>query len=432
MLIIGLGEADICPTSPHPMAGFGLARTACHEGVHDPIAARCVVFQNGDERLALVSCEIIGLKKDLHDAIRRELPAAWNLPPERLLITCTHTHGGPVINDAYFPILRDGVLRAVEAALADRRPRQLAVGSTTHDEWVGFNRRHLTTGFLPVDREIPYLVIREENENLRAILFHYACHPSVLGPDNLFLTADWPGYTRRSLQSALGRDVSVLYLKGTEGDINTGYSAGISSLGIRIPTRTHATAERVGTILARSLLADLPRARPLSSPEIHFSHSRRALTYRDPAALSASKKNAERWESEVSRAQEENWPSDRLLSTREQAAFARFDTAALEEIHAAEVQERWTDQIAWRIGAVGFLSLPGEFFVESGLRIKRESVSDITFPLGITGDYLGYFPTEAAFAEGGYEVACARFHPSTADAWCTAGITALNRLFPHD
>lgn len=430
MLKIGFGEADICPPHPHPLAGFGAARTACHAGIHDAIAARCAAFESGGEILALVSCEIIGLRRDLLLAVRQALPRTWGLPPERLVITCTHTHGAPVIDETYFPTLRDGILQAVGAALADRQPRRLEAGRAAHEDWVGFNRRHLETGFLPVDREISFLIVREPDRRIRGILFHYACHPSVLGPDNLFITADWPGYTRRDLQRALGKTVSVLYLKGTEGDINTGYSAGVSSLGVKIPTRTHASARRAGEIISQCLLTRLEDAEPLTTTDIAFSQSPKSLRYRSVGELPECLRRRQWWETEVQRAEAAQAPADHLLHARVQCAYAQFAAAALDEIRTGGAAERTTDMAAFRIGPVGFLSLPGEFFVEDGLRIKREAVSAVTFPLGICGDYLGYFPTESAFDEGGYEAACARFQPGTADDWCTAGIAALNRLFP--
>ncbi len=429
MLRVGFGEAGICPPWPHPLAGFGQARTACHEGVHDPVYARCAVFENAGEIVALVSCEIIGLKREFLQTIRQSLPLEWNLPPERLVITCTHTHGAPIINAAYLPILQKGILHAVGAALEDRRPRKLEAGRATHEEWVGFNRRHLDSGFLPVDREISYLLIREGDEKLRGILFHYACHPSVLGPDNLLITADWPGYTRRALQGALGEDVDVLYLKGTEGDINTGYSAGASSLGFKIPTRTHATAKRAGEIVASTLLKNLKIATSVLSTEITFSSTAQSLLHRSTASLADSWKKLAAWEQAILRLDREKAPFDQTLHARVQCAYAKFEITAMEEVLSMGTPERSAELTVFRIGPIGFLSLPGEFFVESGLRIKREAVSEITFPLGITGDYLGYFPTAEAFSEGGYEVACARYARSTADDWCARGIAALNQLF---
>jgi hypothetical protein len=58
---------------------------------------------------------------------------------------------------------------------------------------------------------------------------------------------------------------------------------------------------------------------------------------------------------------------------------------------------------AWRIGDVAFASLPGEVFVEWGLKIKAESPFPWTFCVELGGDYLGYMVTEQAWRAGGYE-----------------------------
>ena len=58
---------------------------------------------------------------------------------------------------------------------------------------------------------------------------------------------------------------------------------------------------------------------------------------------------------------------------------------------------------AWRIGDVGFASLPGEAFAELGLKIKAESPFPWTYPVELGGDYVGYLVTEQAYRAGGYE-----------------------------
>ena len=42
-------------------------------------------------------------------------------------------------------------------------------------------------------------------------------------------------------------------------------------------------------------------------------------------------------------------------------------------------------------------------FVEFGLAIKAASPFPITAVVGLANDHLGYLPTRAAFADGGYE-----------------------------
>ena len=64
---------------------------------------------------------------------------------------------------------------------------------------------------------------------------------------------------------------------------------------------------------------------------------------------------------------------------------------------------------AVRINEAGFAFLPGEVFVEYGLRIKTESKLKPMFVIELTNNSLGYIPTRQAFSENtGYEERLAR------------------------
>ncbi len=429
MMRIGLHELEITPPFPVPLAGFGLARMSCHEGVHDPLHVGCAVFESGDEIVALVSCEVIGLTSEFIQQVRSALSATCDFPAERIVITCTHTHGAPVIGGAFAPYLMERVVKVIRNAWEDRRPRRLVAGSGRHPQWVGFNRRHLQSGFLPVDREVSFLGVLEPRGELRAVLYHYACHPSILGPDNLLITADWPEVVRRSIRERMGADVAVLYLKGTEGDINTGYCAGRSSLGIAIPTRTYDTAEWVGKVIAETIFKGWKRVCEPSDATIRFASRILDLRYQKSEGMETARQAVAWWDKEIERIAAGGRPEGHLLDARVEQAYARFHVTTLEEIVATGQQTLAVEQTAFRLGKAGFLSFPGEFFVESGLQVKRKAKAAFAFPLGITNDYRGYFPPENEFPSGGYEVATAKFMPETADEWTSTGLELLNSLF---
>jgi neutral ceramidase len=430
MLNAGFGSTDITPEHPTPLAGFGKARTVCHEGIHDRISANCVFFRNGNESVAVLSCEVIGLRAELCERIRERLPASLGLAPKRLVVTGTHTHGAPVLQGEYLDFFLDRAAAAVQAAHADLRPAVLKSGIGRHREWMGFNRRHLETGFLPVDREAAFLTIGEKDGSLRGLVFNYSCHPSILGPDNLLVTADWPAHTAAMLREALGKDLRVVFLQGTSGDINSGYNAGVSSLGVKIPTRTRETAKSCGETVARALLEAIPSSTPMPDPAIHFASVLREIERIPPDGLEAAREAVVKREAEVERLTAESAHSPAILMAKVEAAYAHFRVTALEENAARPALRETIRQTAFAIGAAGFLGFPGEFLVESGLQLKAASRFTTTFPLGIANDYLGYFPPANAFAEGGYEVACAKFTGETADSWTRSGSDLLNSLHP--
>ena len=61
------------------------------------------------------------------------------------------------------------------------------------------------------------------------------------------------------------------------------------------------------------------------------------------------------------------------------------------------------DVMVMRIGDLGIVGLPGEFFCEYGIEIRRSSPARHTVVIELANDAIGYIPTRQAFEEGGYE-----------------------------
>src|SRR5687767_2688389 len=72
------------------IAGYNNNRPAT--SVHDDLWARALVLDDGKSRLAVVSCDLIGLFNRRVKQIRALIKA---VPPDNVLIACTHVHSGP-------------------------------------------------------------------------------------------------------------------------------------------------------------------------------------------------------------------------------------------------------------------------------------------------------------------------------------------------
>ena len=74
------------------------------------------------------------------------------------------------------------------------------------------------------------------------------------------------------------------------------------------------------------------------------------------------------------------------------------------------------------------LEEPGEPFTEVGRRIKRGSKFSLTIPACCANGYEGYFPTSAAFEEGGYEALSAKYAKGSAEKLIETSLEIIETL----
>jgi hypothetical protein len=90
----GAAEVVITPPVGTFLDGYG-ARTHGSVGVHDDLHARAVVFDDGATQAAIVACDLIGIDRRLAAAVRQIVFEATGIPREHIMVSATHTHGGP-------------------------------------------------------------------------------------------------------------------------------------------------------------------------------------------------------------------------------------------------------------------------------------------------------------------------------------------------
>src|SRR5205085_751441 len=93
-----------------------------------------------------------------------------------------------------------------------------------------------------------------------------ACHPTVLGPDNLLASADFPGAAIDRIEAARG--AFALFVNGAEGDVSVGHSSELSAIGVIAPGRTFERAAELGTKLADVILAELDAIPTCADPAL--------------------------------------------------------------------------------------------------------------------------------------------------------------------
>src|SRR2546425_2621551 len=160
----GAAEVVITPPVGGELEGYG-NRQGGSTGVHDDLMAHALVLDDGARRAAIVTCDVIGLDAPIIARVR-EAAGAWDIPPDRVMVACTHTHAGPRgllsrrgADTALVDVLTRQLVGALRAAAGDLAPARLMAGEGRVDS-VSMNRR-FPDG--PIDTTVRVLRVEAES-----------------------------------------------------------------------------------------------------------------------------------------------------------------------------------------------------------------------------------------------------------------------------
>ena len=435
MLTAGLAKVCITPPLGVPLAGFA-ARQGNASGVHDDLYVRACVIEDDGRALAFVTVDLLALDARFVCDVRRVVHRRTGITPESVLIAATHTHAGPVTIQTFFnpgASLDAGYMGALAAAIEhcvteawdSRQPARIGVG-TGRAEGVGVNRR--TPDGQPIDDQIALLRVDDDAGRTRGVLVNYACHPTVLGPDNLLVTGDFPSYTIDEIERALVPGGVALFINGTQGNISVGHSSELSAIGIITPGRTFERAAAIGSALGRAALAALPRVTTASRVRLNSISTSAELPLKSYAGAAETATTLDAAGKRLDNLVDRAAPADDIARARTERLYA-----SITDFFAAQARSRSNGHLpielqGFRIGDSAFVAVPAEVFVEIGLRVKREATHQ-TFICGITNGYIGYLPDRAAYTAGGYEVVASMCAEGADDALVRATHVVVDRLF---
>src|SRR5688572_33052124 len=86
----GAATSNITPPLGQPVIGGFSPFPSTH--IHDELHARCLVLDDGQSRLALVVCDLLGIHRNVSTEARKLIEKQTGIPPERVQISATHTH----------------------------------------------------------------------------------------------------------------------------------------------------------------------------------------------------------------------------------------------------------------------------------------------------------------------------------------------------
>ncbi|MDD4774700.1 MAG: hypothetical protein PHZ09_14045, partial [Eubacteriales bacterium] len=170
-------------------------------------------------------------EESLYDALGRKI----GIPADNIILSYTHTHGalgmsgygGSGAGREYRDMVIGIVAELTGAGLDGLREAKLTLYRAGSD--FGISRRYPSPGGIlwkpnpdPAAADYDLFILKFEGEAC-GILYSYACHPTACGPNNLSITADFPGAARAVLEEKYG--CGVMFLQGCGADIKPIISA---------------------------------------------------------------------------------------------------------------------------------------------------------------------------------------------------------------
>ena len=406
---VGAAVGDITPPVGTPLTG-NFRDDYASRGVHTPICCRSVVIRKDTSAVAIIAADLLTVCEALVRQVRQQVEQRCGLGPGQIMVAATHTHSGPPVEAltdgddpaATLKAVLPGMVESCVRAWQSCRPMRLWAGPA-RSEGLCFNRRlRLKDGRTvmnwtlppansidrplgPVDEEIAVLLAGDDKDHPRFIAANLALHAAVLAGDNWLISADWPGYYYKAVRSIFGPDTTAMFLQGAEGNVNH------IDVSDPLQGRGFKEAQRIGSAVGLAAASARFGAEPVAGP-VRWSRQTIALPPRrltEQQVEQAGQIVAQSAGKERPRGQVDGVPD--LLFAQDQ-----IEMSGSSEVRQAEIQ-------VLRVGQTAWVALPGEFFVEYGLEIKRRSPARITFVVGLANGSLGYVPTEEAFAQGGYE-----------------------------
>ncbi|MEF8811152.1 MAG: hypothetical protein V5A47_09540 [Bacteroidales bacterium] len=442
VLKVGAARNEITPPVGYP------AYRGESTGVATPLYAKALVFKQGDNRGALLICDLLCIPRDLSRIVRERVSERTDIPFEHISIAATHTHTGPAFRDSvrkygsrqsagaltegdegsYVAELIRKMTETIVNADAKAQESELTAG-IGHESDVSFNRRRIMTngkvgwnpGFQnpkivrpagPIDRDVHFVMFRPaEEEHFSASLTVFANHTDTHGGTRFH--GDYPFYLQENLQEIFDEDMVSVFGNGTCGELNHhDFSA---------PRPAEKKTEMIGKRLAEAIQEAFSEREKLH-PD--FEAKSRIIypalqDFTEEEYRWASDEDAEPLYEERSFLEERR--RNKILDLKQ-----RRGREAVTPVVSGEPWRLPVEIHVFRLGAeTAIVTLPGEVSVELGLKLKEQSPFANTMVIELANIDINYVPTKRQFREGEYEPMNSRLMPGAGEKMVETALRML-------
>ena len=408
---IGFGKVDVTPRVGVELCGFGAFITRHSTRIRDRLYARAMAASDGTNTVVLVSADLVGVSEAARDEVRQRVCDATGVPPDNVMVHCTHTHSGPCTMDLigwgqpdapYLELLPVRLAEACTQALRNMVDAQLSHAEVPA-QGIGYNREldkrpelseALSEDYRPATPELTdttaHVVRVDADGRLLGFVSYFSCHPVVCCASTHAIHGDYCGVATNLIEREHPGAVG-LFLQGAHGNINTcvvHVDEQGSMLALDVIASRYARAVRSGLETARplngSLVAAVRQEQELARADLTPTQLTQMLAEKDAVLKAPGASDADR---------------EFRMATVYAVAFRRL----LEQMSLGKRLAPPVELQALRIGDLTIVGAPFELFHRIKRRVQGTFESEIVLVLSVTNGALGYAPEKEAFeSEGGY------------------------------
>jgi hypothetical protein len=386
----GVARAVITPEEPMWLAGYA-ARDHESEGTLVDLWVKVLAIQDAKGKKAvLVTSDLLGYPRKMSDHIRNQIAVKYGLTRSQIILSCSHTHTGPVLDGALFDIypidekqneaikkysvtLEKKIVELTGEAISSLAPAKIySQNGVTRFQ---VNRRNNTEATInlvtdlkgPNDYAVPVLKVTDTAGKMIAVAFGYSCHATVLSIYKF--SGDYPGFAQLEIER-LYPGTTAMFWQGAGADQNP------------LPRRTIPLAEQYGKELAAAVDRVIREDMKELEPSLSTAYSEVDLKFSAPP----SKEELLKIQQEATGYQK-SWATNQLKILK--------DNGSLKSSYPYPVE-------VWRLGSQPVMTFGGELVIEYSIEMKKIFGPDL-FIIGYANDDMAYIPSETILQEGGYE-----------------------------
>jgi hypothetical protein len=387
----GLSVVSITPLEaniPTQLGGYGARNGKPAEGIHDTLYAKCLIFEQGGKKSALITLDACSVPLGLiQDALSKSGIAQLTL--ENVMACASHSHTGlegfamdrrNVADNPHIGVFSEPMLNFVTERLAEGlrqadKALHPVIAGAGNVKIADMNRNRREDPF--TDPDLTILRIDNADGSPFVVFANFTAHGTIVSEEDMLVSAEWAGQMQRTVEALSDGHVTCMYSNGAEGDSAPNGAKGAShwemveDYGRRMGIQVSRLAQQIKTkpvvkFGVDSIWVDLPKQQ--GAPDFV------------------------------------KIAGDEYHVTKEQL------DALLPVMFPSKAP-----MYAFRVDDFKMVTFPGEPICKIGLAVKDAMrQAGIKYPCvaGLTTDHIGYILTADEYEQSGYEVTASFYGPT--------------------